>query len=188
MEVDSIRDTPGSDSERKTDNKRRPEPIVDNAPLLPKDLQEEIGANAATPSPSTHQWVISQPGVLIGVDKSGLHRISRADLEAGGFNVNTDHNNWQLYERGVQQAIIVEPAGQYIEFMGKGIDTPESDTRAYFLINGPSAGKRIRQRTTRPNTGTVVSKNYYQTFGLKERTIYTQTTSETATQRTFGAG
>src|SRR5690606_6043088 len=75
--------------------------------------------------------------------------------------------------RGVQQAIIVEPAGQYIEFMGKGIDTNESDTRAYFLINGPGAGKRMGLRTTRPNTGTVLSKNYQQTFSLKERTIYT---------------
>src|SRR5690606_17505566 len=83
------------------------------------------------------------------------------------------HNNWQLYERGVQQAIIVDPAGQYIEFMGQGIDTNESDARAYFLINGPSAGKRMRLRTARPNTGTVVSKNYQQTFSLKERTIYT---------------
>src|SRR5690606_7578301 len=56
---------------------------------------------------------------------------------------------------------------------GQGIDTNESDTRAYFLINGPSAGKRMRLRTARPNTGTVVSKNYQQTFSLKERTVYT---------------
>src|SRR5690606_20582416 len=140
---------------------------------LPKDLGNYVEENAAIADPGTHQWVIAQPGVVIGVNKNGLHRVTRTELEAGGFNVNTDHNNWQLYDRGVQQAIIVDPAGQYIEFMGQGIDTNESDTRAYFLINGPSAGKRMRLRTARPNTGTVVSKNYQQTFSLKERTIYT---------------
>ncbi|HSI88805.1 MAG TPA: hypothetical protein VK918_07095, partial [Pyrinomonadaceae bacterium] len=173
IEVDSITEAARGDSERKIDPTQKPLPLMDEILSLPKDLQSEVEENVTAPDPATHQWVIAQPGVVIGVDKSGLHRISRAQLEAGGFNVNTDPANWQLYERGVQQAIIVEPAGQYIEFMGKGIDTPESDTRAYFLINGPSAGKRIRVRTTRPNTGTVVSTNYRQTFSLKERTIYT---------------
>ena len=173
IEVDSIVDGARGDNERKTDPTQKPLPLLDEMLSLPKDVQTVVEENAAVPDPDTHQWVMAQPGVLIGVNKNGLHRISRAELEAGGFNVNTDHSNWQLYERGVQQAIIVEPAGQYIEFIGKGIDTNESDTRAYFLINGPGAGKRMGLRTTRPNTGTVVSKNYQQTFSLRERTLYT---------------
>src|SRR5690606_30022867 len=86
--VDSI--TRG-DSEQKIDPKERQDPAEDSILSLPKDVDNYVQENAAIADPGTHQWVIAQPGVVIGVNKNGLHRVTRSELEAGGFNVNTDH-------------------------------------------------------------------------------------------------
>lgn len=144
-----------------------------NEPVLPKTLAEEVENNRLTADINTHRWVISQPGgVRIGVRKSALYHVTRAELEAAGFNVNSDPSLWQLYLEGNEQPIIVEQNGQYIEFLGHGIDTPESDVKMYFLVVGPNPGKRIATRVARPDTGTVISPNYSQAFFLKERTNY----------------
>ncbi|MDM7920862.1 MAG: hypothetical protein QUS14_01070 [Pyrinomonadaceae bacterium] len=97
---------------------------------LSKELTAEVEKGRLVADPDTHRWVVAQPGVKIGVEKAGLHRVSRAQLEAAGFNVNSDSTLWQLYDEGVQQSLIVGPNGDYIEFLGRGVDTPESDTRA----------------------------------------------------------
>ncbi len=138
----------------------------------PKSLISEINSGFTVPDPIGHRWVVAQPGVRIGVKKVGMHRVTREELQTGGFDVNSDHTRWQLYLQGNEQAIHVGPNGDYIEFMGKGIDTPESDTQTYFLINGPSFGKRILIRSSRPANSTVQAPSYDQTFLLKERTNF----------------
>ncbi len=138
----------------------------------PKSLISEIEAGITAPDPTGHRWVVTQPGVRIGVKKVGMHRVMREELATGGFDVNSDHTKWQLYLQGNEQAIHVGPNGEYIEFMGKAIDTPESDTQKYFLINGPSLGKRILIRSGRLGTSTVRASSYDQTFLLKERTNF----------------
>ncbi len=140
---------------------------------LPQEVIDEIDPRAVTTDADTHRWVIAQPGVRIGVRGEGLVRVTRGQLEGGGFDVNTPPSSWQLYLRGVEQAIIVHPAGDYIEFYGKGVDTTESDIGAYFLVVGQTAGKRMLTRVARPAASTVISRNYSQKFVLKERTNYT---------------
>ncbi|MGQ0542012.1 MAG: C25 family cysteine peptidase [Blastocatellia bacterium] len=146
--------------------------LQENDLVLPKEVLTEIENNSLAPNIDTHRSVISQPGVRIGVRKQGVYRITRDELSAGGFNVNTDPNLWQLYTEGNEQAIILGPNADYVEFYGTGIDTIESDTRTYYLINAASAGKRMGSRVIRPNGSTVVAPGYYQTFVLKERTFY----------------
>ena len=146
--------------------------ITSNKLELPKALAAETGANNLIPDPVTQKWVVAQPGVKISIRKEGLYRVTRSELQTGGFNVNVDSNFWQLYVDGVEQAVIIGPGANYIEFYGKGIDTPESDTRIYYLVSGPVAGKRIDSRLVRPVTGTVTSPNYSQTFLQKERINY----------------
>lgn len=148
--------------------------IADNDLSVSKSLQQEIEASELAPDINTHRWVITQPGVRIGVKGEGMFRVTSAELAAAGFDTASNPANWQLYLEGNQQAIKVGPGGSYIEFYGKGIDRLESDTQSYFLIIGPSGGKRIQQRLARPNTSTVVSPRYAQTFKLKERTNYNQ--------------
>jgi hypothetical protein len=137
-----------------------------------EDLKAEINASLQAPDLDTQRWVASQPGVKIGVKKEGLYRVTRSQLEAAGFDVNTDPTLWQLYLNGVQQAIIVEGSGNYIEFYGKGLDIPQSDTATYYMVVGPTAGLRMTTRTVRPSLSTVVSRSYSQIFEKRDRSFY----------------
>ncbi|MGD9561022.1 MAG: C25 family cysteine peptidase [Pyrinomonadaceae bacterium] len=140
--------------------------------LLPKTLAAEVSQNQSFADPNTHAWVVAQPGVRIGVKQDGFYRVTKAELQTAGFDVQGDPNLWQLYREGVQQAIIVGPNGDYIDFWGRGLDTQETDTATYFLVSGPSAGKRMATRVARTVSGTVTSPSYSQTFQLKQRINY----------------
>ena len=166
-----------------------PSELDKSIPRLTKDLAGQVWENSLLPDPVTHRMVISQPGaVRIGVKGEGLYRVTRAQLDAGGFNTATDSTLWQLYIEGVQQAIIVGPNADYIEFYGKGTDTPETDIRKYFLINGSGPGKRIQSRVAHPNTSTVVTPNYEQTYVKKQRTRWVDDIINGDAENYFGTG
>ncbi len=139
---------------------------------LTKEIRKEVARYEALTDTNTHRMVVAQPGVKVGVKKEGFYRVSKAELQAAGFDVASNPDLWQLYLEGVEQAIIVGASGDYIEFYGKGVDTLESDTRIYYLINGSSSGKRINPVTLRPVGGTVTAKSYNQTFVKKDRIFY----------------
>jgi hypothetical protein len=140
---------------------------------LPDDLQSEVNGNAAQADAVTQRWVAAQPGVKIGVNKEGIYRVSRAELQSAGFDVNASAALWQLYVNGVQQSIIVGDGGAYIEFYGRGIDTPEANTQIYYLVVGTQNGKRIGVTVRRPIGGQVLSRNFSQSLTKKERFNYT---------------
>ena len=117
--------------------------------------------------------VAAQPGVKIAISKEGFYRVTRAELQTAGFDVNSNSAQWQLYLNGIQQSIIVEPNGQYIEFYGANFeDTKESGKQIYFLIAGPTTGKRINSRVGRRIGASVQSTNFLQTQTKKERVTY----------------
>jgi len=125
------------------------------------------------PNPATHANVISQPGVRIGVRTSDLIRVTFAQLAGAGFNTSGDNSLWQLYESGNEQAIKI--GAGYIEFLGKAVDTRETDMRMYYLVSGTSAGKRIPLTTLSlpQNPGSFVEDSTFdQTYVRKERTSY----------------
>lgn len=146
---------------------------VTESKLAPgKELAREIVENRVSADLTKHRQVISQPGVKIGVRKEGLYRVSKSQLQSAGLDVNSDPNLWQLYREGVEQAILVGPNADFIEFYGKGVDTVESDTAMYYLTVGAGAGKRIVSRPARPASGGVTQANFKQTFVEKQRTGY----------------
>lgn len=159
---------------------------ISSSPSLPKEVAIEVEANELTPNPDGHRWVMLQPGIRLGVRKDGFYRVTRVELETAGFNVNSDPSLWQLFLEGNQQSMIVEPNGQYIEFYGRGIDTPESDNRGYFLVVGPSAGKRMATRVARPDASTVRAANYQHRFVFKERINYTNQVRNGDAENFFG--
>ncbi len=121
---------------------------------------------------TTHRFVVSQPGAKIAVKSEGLYRVTRAELQAAGFNLSANSANWRLFMEGVEQPIIVGANDQYIEFYGKGRDDVESDTRVYYLIADATAGKRIGTSSLRSISGNVVSNNFQSTIEMKERISY----------------
>jgi len=139
---------------------------------LPKSLTSEIERTASPADPIRQRWVAAQPGVKIGVKREGFYRVSRADLQAGSFDVSQPPALWQLYANGVEQSIYVGGAGEYIEFYGRGIDTPNADTQIYFLVLGAENGKRVGSVLRNRIGGSVLSKSYAQSFSKKERSVY----------------
>lgn len=140
---------------------------------MPTDLRQEIAATAVNPDEAKHREIISRPGtVRIGAKGYGIVRVTRAQLEAAGFNVNSDPSLWQLYLEGVERPLIIGPSASYIEFIGKDLDTVESDIRMYYLTVGDQPGKRFVNTFSRPAGGVIVSPTYSQTFEFRERTIY----------------
>jgi len=167
---------PAPDAELFEAFKRGPEStknpsISKNEVNIPEELQSEVAQSAVQADFDKQRWVAAQPGVKIGVQKEGIYRVTRAELQAAGFT-NNSPALWQLYVNGVEQSIIVGGNGDYIEFYGKGVDTNEANTQIYFLVVGTQNGKRIANTFRRAIRSPVASNSYLQSFTFKERTIY----------------
>lgn len=140
---------------------------------LPKDLQATVSNAMLPPDINNQRWVAAQPGAKIVVKQDGMYRVTRDELQNAGFDVNSNSANWRLFMEGNEQAIIVGAGDQYVEFFGRGLDTPESDSRVYYLIvDAGTVGKRIHTRVLNNLGGTVVSTSYLAFDEKKERTQY----------------
>jgi hypothetical protein len=146
--------------------------ILQNDLIYNKELQGNIEDHTQFADPNMQRWIAAQPGVKLGVRREGVYRVTRTQLQSAGFDINSDPNLWQLYTDGVEQAIIVGPNGDYVDFYGKTIDTVESDTKMYYLVVGSQAGLRMGTVGLRAGLSTVLAQNYPQAVGLKERSSY----------------
>ncbi|MGH9946177.1 MAG: C25 family cysteine peptidase [Pyrinomonadaceae bacterium] len=146
--------------------------VISSSLRPPKEVVAEFESRSLVEDQTVHRWVLSRPGVRIDAKKEGIYRVPFADLLAAGFDTSSNTDNWQLYLRGIQQAIIVNTGSQYIEFYGKGIDTVETDIQGYFLVTGDAAGKRMNNYVARPSNNPAVLQSYDQTFSFRERTLY----------------
>jgi hypothetical protein len=117
--------------------------------IVKVDLSNEIVARDT--SVLSQQWsMANQPALKIGVRSAGWYRIGQPQLAAAGFDVTGDAQNLQLFVEGDEVAVHVSrDAGalspsDFIEFWAQALDSPTSDTRVYWLVNGQQAGKRIK--------------------------------------------
>ncbi|HEX3102385.1 MAG TPA: hypothetical protein VHQ01_11360, partial [Pyrinomonadaceae bacterium] len=140
-----------------------------NSSLIETEVSSLAPDSGQTPNLTAHRLVVAQPGVKIAVKSEGLYRVTRAELQAAGFNLSSSSTKWRLFMEGVEQSIIVGPNDQYIEFYGKGRDDDESDTRVYYLIADTTAGKRMGTASLPSNAGAVLSNTYQNTLEIKER-------------------
>lgn len=145
-----------------------------NSSILPKDLAAEVASTQARPNPSNQLYIAAQPGVKINVKKEGIYRVAVETLRNSGFDTSAPANRWQLYVKGVEQAINVADDGSYIEFYGKGVDTLDADTQPYYLLVGTQNGKRMGSTFRRRVGSSVNSESYSQTFSYRERFSYSQ--------------
>ncbi len=149
--------------------------IIHTNLAMPKALASMISANRLPSDIAMQRWVAAQQGVKIGVRKEGIFRVPFANLPAGFDTSSPDL--LQLYRNGVEQSIIVVGGvGGYIEFYGQGIDTLESDTQSYYLIDGSQngqTGKRIGTSVLRPFAGNVEARSFPVSHVQKQRLTYT---------------
>jgi hypothetical protein len=178
----------GIDSDLLTNNRTNAEMTYEtSSPVLPKDLVLSKNTRNVSTAQTTQFWLASQPGVKIGVKKEGIYRVLRADLQTAGFNINAPTNTWQLYADGVEQPLIVEPNGNYIEFYGRGLDTLATDIRNYYLVVGTTNGKRIKSLFRRPIRENVVAKNFRGSITKSENAIYLQSVLNGDADNFFGS-
>ena len=124
-----------------------------------------------------NEWIqYQQPYLKIPVARDGIYRISHDDLQQAGFPIVAPPASIQVFHRGVEHAIHVNGEGDgvfnpgdYIEFYGQQNDgAPDStlyaqptyqphklyniftDTTAYFLTYGGTAGKRMEAFAVTP--------------------------------------
>jgi hypothetical protein len=97
------------------------------------------------------QWAIAaQTALKIAIKKDGWYRVTQPQMVAAGFNPTVDIRNLRLFVEAQEVAINTSQhsgpfgLGDYIEFYGRGLDKPTTDTRIYYLIAGTTRGKRVR--------------------------------------------
>jgi len=142
---------------------------------LPRVLRDEMLSSIPKPNSRMQRRLCILDGAKIGIKKTGFYRITANELSDVDFDVSSDPATWQLFVDGNEVAMNVDPAGQFIEFFGRGIDTVETNTRIYYLTSGLAPGKRFARRSLRPLGGNVIAARYDQTFESVERKQYINT-------------
>jgi hypothetical protein len=155
-----------------------PSQILESGPAPEKPMGAlRGGINArmqAAPEsdPVNQHWVASQPGVKIKVNKTGIYHISKTQLMTAGFDVDAASQNWQLYLNGVQQKMIVEPSGNFIEFYGEGIDIQNADFQMYYLIAAATPGARIPEIGRIPIGPFIIGQSFRNVVKYEPREAY----------------
>jgi hypothetical protein len=97
-----------------------------------------------------NQWAVAaQTGLKITIRRDGWYRVTQAEMATAGFNPVVDIRNLRLFNDGQELAINTSQAAgpfgssDYIEFYGRGIDTPTTGSRIYYLIADSIRGKRV---------------------------------------------
>jgi hypothetical protein len=149
-------------------------------------------SGSAKRSLRTAQALASQPGIKIGIREQGWYRVTQPELLAAGLDPAVSPRRLRLYADGKEQAILVSgeedghfDAADSIEFYGIGQDTPYTDTRVYWLLEGARPGKRIK--TKQGKNGGSASQNFPHTVEVKERIIYFAALKNGDTENFFGA-
>jgi len=120
----------------------------------PRLYDPEMDAALRAVPPGLGRAVLDrEPAVKIFVRSEGWYHITLAQLVAAGLDPRANARTLQLFAEGVEQPLLIlagNPSGSLgandaIEFYGIGIDTPYSDARVYWLVQGREPGKRIPQ-------------------------------------------
>ena len=183
-----LRNVFSSSSESLRQSKLSSQPIIEiSKTVLPGKSNNRQTNDQLLGNFDTQKWVAAQPGVKFTISKEGFYRITRAELQSAGFDVNSNSGQWQLYYNGIQQAIIVEPNGQFVEFYGASFEeTRESHKQVYYLITGATQGKRIISKVGRRIGASVQSTNFLQTQTKQERLTYFPSIRNGDNQNFFG--
>ncbi|HJQ25362.1 MAG TPA: C25 family cysteine peptidase, partial [Blastocatellia bacterium] len=146
--------------------------------LLPATASSK---SADTPAQGSleKQWEIAaQSGVKLLIKQAGWYRVTQAELVAAGLDVSRDPRFLQLFTNTQEVALRLnggqkgrlEP-GDSIEFYATGLDTAETASRSYYLLNGAQAGRRVNSVKSgdgRP----AAAQSFAYTTELKPRLFY----------------
>jgi Peptidase family C25. len=151
------------------------------------------GATQATAAQFAAQSEIAaRPAIKLSVKQEGWYRVSAQELLAAGLDSATDPRLLQLFAEGQEQAFAVrgEDDGRFdssdsIEFYGLGLDTPSTDVRTYWLVQGSQPGQRIK--SAKKKGSRAASTGFTYTVERKDRTVYFSSLTNGDEENFFGA-
>lgn len=139
------------------------DPVIKNLPVAARSWRREV-----TPALSKTSSVLplNQPMLKIGVNKDGIYRLSRKDIESCGLKLkNVDPRSFRMFNRGKEVPIFVQgesdgvfDAQDYVEFYGQELPNtvaaykhdPFTSTNVYWLFWGGADGLRYAEETAKP--------------------------------------
>jgi hypothetical protein len=160
-----------------------------------------VSSAAAKTKPSllsTQQGIAAGAAVKIQIRQTGWYRLPQPDLLAAGLDLSANARMLQLYVEGDEVPMRVNGDGVHlnpgdsIEFYGVALDTPTSDSRTYWLVNGNSAGKRITPKRGKiiPGdklwTDSTATRSFSSTSEYKDKFIYFPTVLNGDADNIFG--
>ena len=136
-----------------------------SAPLLSRLGPRRSGRNVSfkrgplgTPEALTHggerrqrqRELAALPAVRLKIRERGWYEVTQPELEAAGLSRGVHPDFLQLYVEGGEQPMVVSGSEDgrldpwdSIGFYGLGQDTPWSETRTYWLVEGVQPGRRV---------------------------------------------
>ena len=149
----------------------------------------------ASEQQETQFQLAAQPAVKILIQSEGWYRVTQAELGAAGLPTSADPRFLRLFTKGIEQPMRITGASEgygnlgskaAIEFYGKGLDSPYSDKRVYWLVVGDRPGKRIQEQPVveeaRPQ-----AQSFPRVVELKPRTTYFAALLRENSDNFFGA-
>jgi hypothetical protein len=162
------------------------------ADISGKSFNTRLRSQSSSLDTRMQQLLASSPAVKLFVKEEGWYGVSQPELVAAGFSSKVNPKYLQLYAEGQEQAIHIVGKrdgvfgpGDAIEFYGVGLDTPSSDTRVYWLVEGFKPGKRVE--LSHSQGGRIVSSSFPHTVQVKDRRIYLPAIKNGEEENFFGA-
>jgi len=143
------------------------------------------------------------PAAKISISREGYYRVSRSQLAEAGFDPGPDPTNLQLLVQGEQVAIALNGINDGVfdledslEFYGRGVDQPSTDTRVYWLVQGDEPGLRIQTFRHYRKSGSrdgreehrITQKFYRRTVERKDHGIYVAALTSNGDRDNFYGG
>jgi len=128
----------------------------------PAAMKDQSGKWKAIPTSDllqVQQNIAAGAAVKISVRHDGWYRLGYTQLLAGCLDPTWDARYLQLYVDGAEVPMRVNTEQTHlgpndsIEFYGKALDTPSTDTHVYWLVNGSTPGKRITGKSAKVKAG-----------------------------------
>jgi hypothetical protein len=178
---------------------RQKSPVISYRSSAIKSRSSVLGTHHLRPRPQSsslntemQQYLAGRPAVKLFVREEGWYRVTQPELVAAGLNPRTNPHFLQLYVDGREEPIrvISEKDGHFgsrdaIEFYGVGLDTPYTDNRVYWLVEGLRPGKRIE--FSHSQGGGIVSSSFPYTVERKDRVIYLPAIKNGEEENFFGS-
>lgn len=145
------------------------------------------GMGVTVPAPAApsaaqleEQWKLAAvQAVKVIVTQPGWYRVTKAQLIAAGYDPGTNGRAISVYTEGTEVPVHVNAKNEAqfgnddsIEFFGRGIDTPSTGGRVYYITVKRGSGLRVKSVGAKGASGSPAPNSFPYNFSRIERTVF----------------